>query len=114
MTEAIDIYPFQDSAQQLIFNHLTHSLRCLVCQNQTLAESYAPVAVQLRNDIYRRIQLNQTEQDILALVIQEHGTFVVYKPPFVPLTWGLWLGPFFMLVLGLGMVYRYTLKRRRC
>jgi cytochrome c-type biogenesis protein CcmH len=83
-----------------------------VCQNQTLAESYAPVAVQLRNDIYKRVQLNQSEQDILASVIQDHGAFVAYKPPFEPLTWGLWLGPFLMLALGVGMVYRYTVKKR--
>ena len=111
-TEALDIYPFEEASQQVIFKHLTQSLRCVVCQNQTLAESYAPVAVQLRDDIYRRVQLKQSEEDILALVVQEYGAFVAYKPPFVPLTWGLWLGPFLMLALGIGMVYKYTIKKR--
>lgn len=105
-THTLDTYPFDDSIQERRFHHLTKSLRCMVCQNQTLSESYAPLAVALRNDIYKRVQLEQSDTDIVNWVIQEQGAFVAYNPPFEPLTWGLWFGPFLMLACGLWIVFR--------
>lgn len=107
----MDIYPFDNPADADRFYALTQSLRCTVCQNQTLSESYMPLAVALRQDIYQRMQAKQKEADIVAWVVQEHGHFVSYMPPVIPLTWGLWFGPFLMLVCGLWVAFRQSKKQ---
>ncbi len=105
-SQAMDIYPFSDEKQQVLFDKLIHELRCSVCQNQNLADSMAPLAVDLRGAIYHQVVADFKEEAILNFVTHRYGTFVLYDPPFM---WGtalLWTGPFLMLY----MVY-FCLRR---
>jgi cytochrome c-type biogenesis protein CcmH len=91
---------------------LAHELRCLVCQNQTLADSNAPLAVDLRNQIREQLKAGKTERDVLEFMVARYGDFVLYKPPFKASTAALWLGPFALLALGLWVLRRVATRRR--
>jgi cytochrome c-type biogenesis protein CcmH len=91
---------------------LAHELRCLVCQNQTLAESNAALAVDLRNQIREQLQAGASEQDVIDFMVARYGDFVLYRPPFKATTLALWLGPFLLLALGIAVLVRRLLRRR--
>lgn len=91
--------------------HLAHGLRCLVCQNQTLAESNAPLAHDMRNLIRRQLAEGRSDAQIMRFFEDRYGDFVRYDPPFKPVTWLLWLGPFALLALGFAVLLS-TLARR--
>jgi cytochrome c-type biogenesis protein CcmH len=91
---------------------LTEQLRCLVCQNETLADSRADLAEDLRKQIREQMNAGKTDQEILAFLTQRYGDFVLYNPPIKATTYLLWFGPFVLLFVGAGVLYRY-LKRRR-
>src|SRR5918999_4635432 len=82
-------------------NALADELRCLVCQNQTLADSNAPLAVDLRNQIREQLKAGKSERDVVAFMVERYGDFVLYRPPFKLRTALLWLGPFLILLLRL-------------
>ena len=90
---------------------LSVELRCLVCQNQTLADSSAPLAEDLRNEIREQIQKGMTDKEITDYLVSRYGDFVRYRPPVNAKTYVLWLGPVVILVLGILALF-YTLKRR--
>lgn len=101
-SQAIDIYPFLDPRQEALFHKIIHTLRCSVCQNQMLADSMAPLAVDLRAAIYQQVLGHSKEQAILDFVSHRYGTFALYDPPMVWNTAVLWGGPLIMLcVVGL-------------
>ena len=108
-----DFYTFSSPAQQERFEALTSNLRCLVCQNQNLAESNAPLAVDLRNQIYQKVQQDQSNQQILDYLVARYGDFILYKPPLNGLTLGLWFGPFLILIAGLAYLLYYLKKSKR-
>jgi cytochrome c-type biogenesis protein CcmH len=91
---------------------LTEQLRCLVCQNETLADSRADLAEDLRKQIREQMNAGKSDQEILAFLTQRYGDFVLYNPPIKATTYLLWFGPFVLLFVGAGVLYRY-LKRRR-
>jgi cytochrome c-type biogenesis protein CcmH len=91
---------------------LAHELRCLVCQNQTLADSNAPLAVDLRNQIREQLKGGASERDVIDFMVARYGDFVLYRPPFKASTLALWLGPFLLLALGAILLVR-RLRRRR-
>jgi len=91
---------------------LATELRCLVCQNQTLADSNAPLAVDLRNQIRERMREGASERDIIAFMVERYGDFVLYRPPWKATTLLLWLGPILLMLGGLAALY-YRLARRR-
>jgi cytochrome c-type biogenesis protein CcmH len=91
---------------------LAHELRCLVCQNQTLADSNAPLAVDLRNQIRSQLEAGKSEQDVIDFMVARYGDFVLYRPPFKASTLALWAGPFVLLALGLAFLVRRLVKRR--
>src|SRR5213080_1499042 len=80
---------------------LTEQLRCLVCQNETLADSHADLAEDLRKEIREQMKAGKSDQEIIAFLTQRYGDFVLYKPPVKPTTYLLWFGPFVMLAGGL-------------
>ncbi|WP_409558421.1 cytochrome c-type biogenesis protein CcmH [Achromobacter sp.] len=90
---------------------LAHGLRCLVCQNQTLAESNAPLAQDMRKLIRGQLADGKTDAQIMRFFEDRYGDFVRYDPPFKPITWLLWVGPFALLALGFLVLVR-TLQRR--
>lgn len=85
---------------------LNDELRCLVCQNQSIAESAAPLAEDLRAQTRQMIEAGKSDKDIRQYMTARYGDFVLYRPPFKPTTWLLWLGPLLMLLVGAAMVLR--------
>ena len=104
--------PLEDPAIEQRMRNLTKQLRCLVCQNETLADSQAPLAEDLRREIRAQIKAGKTDQEIMVYVSQRYTDFVLYNPPVKATTYVLWFGPFVSLLLGTVFLYRY-LKRRR-
>jgi cytochrome c-type biogenesis protein CcmH len=92
-------------------NALAVELRCLVCQNQTLADSNAPLAVDLRNQIREQLKAGKSEQDVVDFMVARYGDFVLYRPPLKASTVALWAGPFAILVLGAWLLLRRIRRR---
>lgn len=91
---------------------ISEKLRCLVCQNQTIAESNADLAIDLRRQVREQIAAGRSDDDIIRYMTDRYGDFVLYKPPFRASTAILWVGPVILLVLVLGW-YVATVRRRR-
>ena len=104
--------PAEDPQIEQRMRALTEQLRCLVCQNETLADSRADLAEGLRQEIREQMKAGKSDQEIVAFLTQRYGDFVLYKPPVKSTTYLLWFGPFVLLFAGTGVLYRY-LKRRR-
>jgi cytochrome c-type biogenesis protein CcmH len=100
-----------DPAVEARLKALAEELRCLVCQNQTIADSTAPLALDLRNQIRTQIAQGRTDDQIRSYMVDRYGDFVLYRPPFKATTAVLWLGPF--LLIGAGLVIFLGIVRRR-
>lgn len=101
--------PLQDPERQALYERLTHEVRCLVCQNQTVADSTAPLAADLRREIYAMVEEGRSEEDIKTFLLDRYGDFVLYKPRFLYSTALLWLAPGLLLLAGalaIGVVVR--------
>ena len=101
----------EDPALEKRVHDLALELRCLVCQNQTLADSSAPLAVDLRNQVREQLKSGKSERDVIDFLTARYGDFVLYRPPFKASTLLLWAGPFILLALGL-MILFLRIKRR--
>jgi cytochrome c-type biogenesis protein CcmH len=97
---AIDPIEFKDNAEELRFQSLAKELRCLVCQNESLADSTAGLAQDLRADVITQMRDGKSDVDIKNYMTARYGDFILYKPPVKPRTWLLWFGPFVLLLLG--------------
>jgi cytochrome c-type biogenesis protein CcmH len=91
---------------------LAEELRCLVCQNQTIADSNAPLALDLRNQIRVQIAAGRSDDQIRAYMVDRYGDFVLYNPPFKMTTAVLWLAPFLLIAAGVG-IFVLVVRRRR-
>ena len=91
---------------------LATELRCLVCQNQTLADSNAPLAVDLRSQIREQLRKGASERDVIGFMVDRYGDFVLYRPPLKATTLLLWVGPIALMIGGLAVLF-YRLARRR-
>jgi cytochrome c-type biogenesis protein CcmH len=92
---------------------LAERLRCLVCQNQSLADSNAELAVDLRRQIREQIAQGKGDAQIIDFMVERYGDFVLYRPPLKATTWLLWFGPPSLLLIGLVMLIRYLRERRK-
>jgi cytochrome c-type biogenesis protein CcmH len=92
---------------------LTEQLRCLVCQNQTIADSNAGLAIDLRQQVVQQVRAGRSDTEIKQYMVERYGDFVLYDPPFSTTNSVLWVGPFVLLALGLLLVWRSVLRRRR-
>lgn len=92
---------------------LAEDLRCLVCQNETLAGSNAPLAVDLRQQIREQMKAGRSDQEIIAFMTERYGDFVLFRPPVKTTTYLLWFGPFLLLAAGIGVQLLYLKRRRR-
>lgn len=108
---AVDPLPFKDRAEEQRFQELTKELRCLVCQNESLNDSSAPLAADLRRDVFEQMQTGKSDAEIKAWLTDRYGDFVLYNPPLRGGTWLLWFGP--LLVLGGGALAVALIVRRR-
>ena len=102
----------EDPALEKRVMALAEDLRCLVCQNESLAGSQAGLAVDLRQQIREQMRAGKTDQEIIAFMTERYGDFVLFRPPVKATTYLLWFGPFALLGLGVAVQYLY-LKRRR-
>ncbi len=93
--------------------HLSEQLRCLVCQNQTIADSNAELAVDLRRQIREQIVQGKSDSEITAYMVERYGDFVLYRPPVKATTLLLWLGPPLLLMVAIGVLLRYLRVRRK-
>lgn len=109
---ALEVYPFQNAQQEALYQELIHELRCVVCQNQSLAESNAPLAVDLRQRIHEKIMAGQSREQIMIFMVERYGEFVLYQPPLKWSTGLLWLAPLAFLGLGLLMLGRLIRGKR--
>ena len=92
---------------------ISAELRCLVCQNQSIDDSNAPLARDLRIIVRERLKAGDTNQQVLDYITARYGDYVLLRPPFRATTWILWLGPFVLLALVLGLLGFIALRRRR-
>jgi cytochrome c-type biogenesis protein CcmH len=101
-----------ETADQARYNALINELRCLVCQNQSIAESNAPLAADLREQVRTQIAAGKSDAEIADYVTARYGDFVLYRPPFKARTWLLWLGPF-VLLLGVAAAAAKFIRRSK-
>jgi len=102
----------QDPVLERRVTSLSHELRCLVCQNQTLADSNAPLAIDLRNQIREQLAAGKSERDVVDFMVARYGDFVLYRPPLKGSTILLWAGPFAFVVVGFTLLVRVVRRRR--
>lgn len=100
----IDVYSFDTPQQEKQFQDLSNTLRCPKCQNNTIADSNAALAQDLRNKVYQMTKQGQSKQQIVDYMVARYGNFVTYEPPFSWSTAVLWLGPLMVLVIGFGSI----------
>ncbi|MGA6106411.1 cytochrome c-type biogenesis protein [Pseudomonas solani] len=110
---AIDTYEFKNEAERERFRVLTEELRCPKCQNQNIADSNAPIATDLRREIFRMLEEGKGDDEIVDFLVARYGDFVRYKPPVNGRTLLLWYGPAGLLVGGLLVLGVIVLRRRR-
>lgn len=92
---------------------LAEKLRCLVCQNESLASSHAELAEDLRREVREQMSLGKSDQEIIDYLVSRYGDFVLYDPPMKSYTVLLWFGPFALLLIGVGMLLYQVRKRRQ-
>lgn len=108
----VEVLEFESPAHEERYNKLIAELRCLVCQNQNLADSNAELAVDLRRKTYELVSKDKSEKEIASYMVQRYGDFVLYRPPLNSNTLLLWTGPFIILLVGVSLLIR-TIRRRR-
>jgi len=102
----------EDPALEARVMHIAEGLRCLVCQNETIAASHADLAVDLRKQIRQQLQQGRSDAQIVDFMVQRYGDFVLYKPPLKRSTWLLWGGPFVLMGVALAAL-GWNIRRRR-
>ncbi len=110
---AIEPYDFRTEVEEIRFKALAAELRCTVCQNQSLADSDAPLAQDLRRELFLMIQDNRSDQEIRNFMVERYGEFVLYRPPLASHTLLLWGGPIVLLVIALIASVVVVQQRRR-
>jgi cytochrome c-type biogenesis protein CcmH len=103
----VETFQFDSPETEKKIHKLSEELRCLVCQNQNVAESNADLAKDLRLEIYTMLSDGKTEDEIVDFMVQRYGDYVLYRPPFKPMTWLLWFGPVIIFAIGLIFVVRF-------
>ena len=104
--------PNEDPQIEARMKALTEQLRCLVCQNETLADSRADLAEDLRREIRKEIKAGKSDPEIIAFLTQRYGDFILYNPPVKLSTYLLWFGPFVLMVAGITLLYSYVRRRK--
>lgn len=108
----VEVHAFDNPEQEARYNQLIDELRCLVCQNQNLADSNAELAVDMRRKTYEMVREGHSKKEVADFMVERYGEFVLYRPPFNTNTLLLWIGPFVILVVGVAVMLR-TIARRR-
>ena len=110
---AIDAERLDDPAMQQRYEKMLHELRCLVCQNETIADSNAMLAADLRHELRDMMKAGKTDAEIRAFLTERYGDFVLYMPPVTPRTWLLWAAPALLLLGGAAIAALVIVRRAR-
>lgn len=102
---------FRDAAEETRFRDITHELRCVMCQNQSIADSDAQIAIDLRREILALMREGRSDDEIRRFLVDRYGQFVLYRPAVEPTTWLLWFGPVLVLLAGGFVVWRVARER---
>jgi cytochrome c-type biogenesis protein CcmH len=105
-------YHFENDSQQARYEALTRQLRCLVCQGESIADSHADLAKDLRSQVHRMILNGKSDADIIDFMVQRYGDFVLYRPPVKPTTWVLWMGPFALFATAVAVMLLLARRSR--
>ncbi|MGR8950201.1 MAG: cytochrome c-type biogenesis protein [Gammaproteobacteria bacterium] len=105
-------YEFSTPQQAARYQRLLEELRCLVCQNQSLSDSHAELAQDLRDEVYRMMNEDLSDEEIRGFMVARYGDFVLYKPPIKKSTFLLWFGPFALILIALTIVWRSVSRQR--
>jgi len=111
-TATLESFKFTTPADEQHFKDLIAELRCLVCQNQSLADSDAELAHDLRAEVYAMVQDGQSDEEIVEFLVARYGDFVLYKPPVKPATYLLWFGPFVLLLVAVFLLLRAVRRQK--
>lgn len=109
----IDIHTFKTPQQEQLYTQLINELRCLVCQNQNLADSNAALALDLRQKTYEMVNGGASRDEIVDFMVSRYGEFVLYRPPVQQNTLLLWLGPGLFLLVGIGVAVQIVLRNSK-
>ena len=111
LSSPVDTYEFKDEVTKIRFNALTKELRCPKCQNQNLADSNSPIAADLRREVYNLLNQGKADIEIVDFMVARYGDFVLYRPRVSSLTYILWFGPAFLLLIGVFVVVMVLRKK---
>jgi cytochrome c-type biogenesis protein CcmH len=109
----VEVYQFDNPAQEETYKELIEELRCLVCQNQSIAESNAELAQDMRRKTYELVKSGKTKSEVRAYMAERYGDFMLYSPPLKPMTWVLWFGPLVALLAGFVFVARIMRQQKK-
>jgi cytochrome c-type biogenesis protein CcmH len=113
IASAMEPMDYRDAAEEQRFRTLTEQLRCVMCQNQSLADSNAMIAHDLRLEILRLMREGKTDEQIKQYLVERYTDFVLYKPEVKPMTWLLWFGPGVLVIGGVAVIFAIVRKRSR-
>ena len=108
----LEAFKFDSRAEEQHFKDLIEELRCLVCQNQSLLDSDAELAHDLRAEVYNMIQAGKSDEEIITFLVARYGDFVLYNPPLKPSTWLIWFGPFVLLLVAAFLLLRAVRRQK--
>ena len=108
----LEAFKFDSKAEEQHFKDLIEELRCLVCQNQSLLDSDAELAHDLRAEVYDMIQAGKSDEEIVEFLVTRYGDFVLYNPPVKPSTWLIWFGPFVLLLVAAFLLLRAVRRQK--
>lgn len=111
LAAALEPVAFRSAEEEARFRMLIAQLRCVMCQNQSLADSDAQIAVDLRREVLVQIRDGRSDREIEQFLVERYGEFVLYRPRLTPMTYALWFGPLALAALGLGLIVRQVRRR---
>lgn len=109
----VEALTFTTPKKEATYEHLIRELRCMVCQNQNLADSNAELAADMRKEVYEMVEDGKTVDQIKDYMLARYGDFALYRPPVKSTTWALWFGPFVLVGVGLIVLVMLVRQRRR-
>jgi cytochrome c-type biogenesis protein CcmH len=113
MADPTVTFKFNSDEEEALFFKLSNELRCLVCQNQSIADSNAGLAKDLRTEMYEMLQAGKTEDEIIDFMVKRYGDYVLYNPPFKPVTLLLWFGPALVFAIGVFFAIRFIREQKK-
>lgn len=109
---AVEVKQFKKPDHEQRYKKLINELRCVVCQNQNIADSNAELAKDLRKQVFKMINTGKSDDDILEFMVTRYGDFVLYRPEFNSMTFLLWVGPFIIFIIGLTILVSFIRQRK--